>query len=66
MTINTTITPDTDLTNVPCGTNIEILGKNVFGDIDVNVTHEDELTLKRLITQTWGIEWEFYIELDLI
>ena len=56
-TFNCFITPDIDLTLVPCGTMIEIIDtKSNPNQIEVNVSHEDELTLGRLVYQVWKLQ----------
>jgi len=50
------ITPEIDLSLVPPGTNIEISSfiQNQ-NEVEVTVSHKDELTVKRLVFQVWGL-----------
>lgn len=56
-TFNCFIIPDIDLTLVPEGTSIKILdNKSNPNQVEINVSHRDELTLCRLVYQIWGLQ----------
>jgi hypothetical protein len=67
MTISTQIVPQIDLSLVPNGTTIKIVGTDpTWNDIEIEVSHDDELTLLRLVSQVWGIDQDHYTVLDLV
>ena len=63
MTVSTQVTPEILLSVVPVGTTIKVTGQNEWNDIEVEVSHDDELTLLRLVQQVWGIDHDHYIEI---
>jgi hypothetical protein len=67
MTISTQIIPQIDLSLVPQGTSIKIVGTDpTWNDIEIEVSHHDELTLLRLVQQIWSIDSDNYDILDLV
>lgn len=66
MTVICDVLPEIDLSLVPDGTVIVVLSRFKFNKncVEIKVSHSDELTLLRLVQQTWGFDEETYITID--
>jgi len=49
------VTSQTNLSVIPEGTEIKILDTSEPNQIELRVSHRDELTVKRLVFQIWGL-----------
>lgn len=65
MTIICDVIQTLDLSVIPEGTSITVLSR-LTNSVEIKVTHDDQLTLLRLVRQVWGIEPDNYDTIDLV